>query len=171
MTTNEITTDALPTRFVVPATGEVVNIGDADQMRVAATTAPEILGLMLDTIDDHIRQAQDVRAYVADFLVERMDSDATQTLHAGKFTLTVNGSSDEYETYDADDFSASLSLLVAEGIITQAAMDKAIRTKREVSKSGLNSLRALRNPSVDEAISAATQIATRRRRVTVKRAR
>jgi hypothetical protein len=158
------------TPFINPETGEVIDIDNAEQMTLTATQNPDVIGLMLDTLDQNIRNAQDVRAHIGEFIIERMDMDATQTLHAGAFSFTVNGSSDNYETYDADALHASLSLLVSEDIITQAAMDKAIRVKREASKSGLNSLRALRNDRIDAAIDAATQTAAKRRRVTVKRA-
>jgi len=174
MTNNDTTTLALATTsapFVNPETGEVIDVNDEAQMLATAQSAPEVLGLMLDTIDENIRAAQDIRAYIGGFLIERMDRDATQTLHAGAFSFTVNGSSDNYETHDGDALHASLSLLVAEDIITQAAMDKAIRVKREVSKSGVNSLRALRNDRIDAAIDDATQTAAKRRRITVKRAR
>jgi hypothetical protein len=171
MTTNEIVPTSLPDTFVVPSTGEILDVSNAEQMAIVAASEPEVLGLMLETIDAHVRDAQDARAYVAGFLIDRMDRDATQTLHAGDYTLTVNGSSDEYETYDADALYASLSLLVGEGIITQAAADKAVKVKREASKSGLNSLRALRNDAIDAAVEAARGMAQRRRRVSVKRAR
>jgi hypothetical protein len=172
MTNNDTTTLALATTsapFVNPETGEVIDVNDEAQMVETAQNAPDVLGLMLDTIDENIRAAQDIRAYIGGFVIERMDRDATQTLHAGSFTLTVNGSSDQYETFDADALHASLSALVADGVIGQAALDKAIRVKREVSKSGLNSLRALRNDQIDAAIVDASEIAARRRRVTVKR--
>jgi hypothetical protein len=159
------------TPFINPDTGEVIDINDADQMTLTAAQNPDVIGLMLDTLDQNIRNAQDVRAYIGEFLIEKMDMDATQTMHAGAFSFTVNGSSDNYETYDGDALHASLSVLVAEDIITQAAMDKAIKVKREVSKSGVNSLRALRNFRIDVAIDDATQTAAKRRRITVKRAR
>lgn len=167
MTTNEIAT--IPSAFVNPQTGEVIDVSDPDALALAATQAPDVLAMMLSTIDEHIREAQDARAYIGQFLIDRMDTDATQTLHAGEYTLTVNGSSDEYETHDADALAASLATLVEAGIIGEAAAEKAIRTKREVAKTGLNSLRALRKPEIDAAIKAATMLATRRRRITVKR--
>ena len=169
--TTDLTTTTITHQFVNPATGEVIDTTDADALTLAAQQSPEVVGLMLDTIDQHIRDAQDARAWIGQFLISRMDMDATQTLHAGEFTLTVNGSSDEYETYDADKFAERLSVMVANGVITQAAMDKVIRVKREVSKSGLNSLRALRNADVEQALIDCTEIAARRRRVTVKRVR
>lgn len=165
------TSAALPTQFVNPTTGEVIDIGDVEQMSVAARQAPEMLGLMLDVIDENIRQAQDVRAYIGQFLIDRMDADATQTLHAGEFTLTMNGGSDEYETYDADALRAALEAMAETGQIHPNAVEKTIRTKYEVSKSGLNSLRALRDDAIDAAIDATRSVLMRRRRVTVKRAR
>lgn len=166
----DITTTNLPTQFVHPGTGEVIDIGDAEAMERAATDAPDLLALMLETIDQHMAAAQDARAYVAEFLMERMDRDATQTLHAGDYTLTVNGSSDTYESYDAEALRAGLAALVVAGVLSDAAITKAVRTKYEASKSGINSLRALRDEQVDAAIDAATTQAVRRRRVTVKRA-
>lgn len=171
MTTDLTTSAALPTQFVNPATGEVIDIGDVEQMSVAARQAPEMLGLMLDVIDENIRQAQDARSYIGQFLIERMDADATQTLHAGEYTLTVNGGSDEYETYDAEKLRDGMMKLAAAGVISEAAVEKAVRVKYEASKSGLNSLRALRDAAIDAAIDASREIAVRRRRVTVKRGR
>jgi len=171
MTTTDLTRTDVPTQFVNPTTGEVIDISDAEQMTLAASQAPEMLGLMLDVIDENIRRAQDVRAHIGQYLIDRMDADATQTLHAGEFTLTVNGGSDEYETYDADALRAGLMRLVETGAISEAAVAKAVRVKYEASKSGLNSLRALRDEAIDAAIDAARQVAVRRRRVTIKRTR
>lgn len=160
-----------PNLYVVPDTGEVLDTSDTAAMALAAKEQPQSLAGLMETIDEHIRLAQEARAYIAEFLIERMDQDATQTLHAGDFTLTVNGSSDEYETFDAEELRAGLQRLVDEGVLSAAGADKAVRVKYEASKSGINSLRALRDDAIERVLDASRQTATRRRRVSVKRAR
>lgn len=171
MTTTDMTTGGpIPSTFVVPETGEAVNTSDEEQMRLVAQQSPDVIGLMLETIDSWISEAQHARRYIGEYLIERMDQDATQTLHAGPYTMRVNGGSNETEVFDADKLDASLARMVASGVITEAAWEKAIRVKREVSKTGLNSLRALRNGDIDAAIEDATSMEMRPRRVSVKRA-
>lgn len=155
--------------IVVPSTGEVINIEDREQMEMAAAKYPEALAELLDVVDNAIRTAQDNRAYIAGFLMDRMDHDATQTLHAGDYTITVNGSSDEYESYDVDELRHGLQKMVDDGALSESGASKAVRVKYEVSKSGINSLRALRDEKIDQIIDRATSIAIRRRRVTIKR--
>lgn len=167
MTTHEIDLRPVP---VNRETGEVLDLHDAEQMTLAAREHPEALADFLDHLDAAIREAQSIREEVASYLVERMDKDATQTLHAGRYTVTVNGSSDEYEKHDAEKIRAGLLGLVATGVLSEAALEKAVRTKYEASKAGLKSLAALRNEDVDAIIQDATEIAIRKRRATVKRA-
>lgn len=165
------TTNITSTDLVVRETGEVFDIADDAQMEIAAREHPEAIADFLDRLDDAIRQAQAIRTEVAAHLVRRMDKDATQTLHAGNFTVTVNGSSDEYEKFDADKIRAGLLGLVAQGVISEAAVDKAVRVKYEASKAGLKSLAALRDDAIDAVIESAREVAIRPRRATVKRAR
>lgn len=155
--------------LVIPSTGEMVDITDPDAMALVATTQPEALAELLEAVDESIKIAQENRAWIAGFLIDRMDHDATQTLHAGDYTVGVNGSSDEYETYDAEELRTGLAALVAEGVLSDSGSNKAIRVKYEVSKSGLNSLRALRDDRIDSVISQASSMAIRRRRLSVKR--
>lgn len=165
------TTNITSTDLVVRSTGEVLDVFDAAQMEMVAREHPEAIADFLDRLDDAIRQAQAIRGEVATHLVRRMDKDATQTLHAGEFTITVNGSSDEYEKFDADKIRDGLLALVAQGVISDAAVDKAVRVKYEASKAGLKSLAALRDPAIDQIIDDAREVAIRPRRATVKRAR
>ena len=78
------------------------------------------------------------------------------------------GGSDTQTVYDADALHDALIGLVAEGVLSDAAVAKAIRVKREASASGINSLRALHNQGVDAAIEHAAEVKAKPRRVTVK---
>lgn len=155
--------------FVVPDTGEVLDLTSEEALVDLARDRPEVLALVLDTVDDAIRTAQANRAWIAEFLLDRMDRDATQTLHAGRFVVTVNGGSDEVETFDVDELRHGLERLVESGTISAEAAERAVRAKFEVSKAGLNKLRARGSADIDAAIAAASSITTRRRRVSVKR--
>lgn len=165
-------THELETLHPVPVnreTGEVLDLNDEGQMSLAAREQPEVIAEFLDHLDAAIREAQAIREHAASFLVERMDKDATQTLHAGRYTVTVNGSSDEYEKFDAEKIRGGLLGLVASGVISEAAVEKAVRVKYEASKAGLKSLAALRNDDVDAIVDDAREVAIRKRRATIKR--
>ena len=114
-----------------------------------------------------MREAQSERARLSQYLIARMDRDATQTLRVGKYVVKVNGSSDEYEDYDADALLEELADLRAEAVISPAAIDKAIKTSFRVSKSGVKSLLALRNEAVTAAVEKSKVVKRRVRRVTV----
>lgn len=166
----EITTTAQDWgAFVVPETGEVLDLNSEAVLLELAQDRPDVLALVLDSLDDAIRTAQSNRAWLAEFILGRMDRDATQTLHAGRFVVTVNGGSDEVETFDVDELRHGLERLVDAGTISAEAAERAVRPKYEVSKAGLNKLRARGLAEIDAAIAAASTMTTRRRRVSVKR--
>jgi hypothetical protein len=156
------------TFFAVPSTGEALNIYDPAEVSALAANRPEIVAEILEVMDEAIRTAQDNRAWIGQFLTEVMDKNATQTLHAGQYTVTISGASDEIEAFDPKALEAALAPLVEAGIIGTVAVEKTIRRKPEVSKTGINALRALRNPEVEAAIDAARSVRLTRRRVTVK---
>lgn len=155
--------------IVIHATGEVVGLDDTAGLERVAREHPDVLAAYIAYLDDAKRDLDGLRSDLGAFLIARMDADATQTLHTDTATITVNGSSDTVEEYDAEKLHGALLGLVSEGVLSEAAVEKAIRTKREVSKSGINSLRALHKAEVDAAIDHATSERTRPRRITVKR--
>lgn len=156
--------------IVNTTTGELVSLADAtdDQLALAARETPEQLVDALRLIDEQRRTLDAFRADLSTYLIRRMDADATQTLHTDAGTITINGSTDEVEEFNADVLLSALEGLVSEGVLSEAAVEKAIRTKREASKSGINSLRALHKPEVDAALEHAVSTRWRPRRVTVK---
>lgn len=169
MGTDITTTGSDWAAYVVPDTGEVLDLASEASLLELAADRPDVLALVLESIDEAIRTAQDNRAWLAGFLLERMDRDATQTLHAGRYVVTVNGGSDEVETFDVDELRHGLERLVAAGTISAEAADRAVRAKYEVSKAGLNKLRARGLADIDAEIAKASSMAPRRRRVSVKR--
>ena len=154
--------------IVDETTGEVYDLDSVEQMTLIARDKPELIAAYIRRLDDAKRNVESLRAELGAYLVDRMDSDATQTLHAGGMTITVSGGSDEVVEYDGDALRSALLGLVAEGVLSQAAVEKAIRVKVEASKSGVNSLRALRDERVDAAIGHAESTRNRPRRVTIK---
>jgi hypothetical protein len=149
-------------------TGEFLDIDNVEQMQLVARDHPEILAAYIAHLDDTKRNIDLIRVEAGRYLVERMDADATQTLRVEGHTVTINGGSDEIVEYDATLLHSALSGLVAEGVLSEAGCAKALRVKYEVSKSGINSLQALRDDRVDAAITHAETIKTRPRRVTIK---
>ena len=150
-----------------PETGEVFLVSDVESLEEIAAQRPELLALWIDGLDDTRRAIESKRAKLSQYLIARMDSDATQTLHAGKYVVKCNGSSDEYEDYDADALLEELADLRAQAVISPAAIDKAVKTSFRVSKSGVKSLLALRNDAVTAAVEKSKVVKRRVRRVTV----
>lgn len=153
--------------FNDPTTGEVFFTSDVESMEQLANEKPELIAEWIDSIDEQVREVQAERARLSQYLIARMDSDATQTLHAGKYVVKVNGASDEYEDYDADALLEELADLRAEAVISPAAIDKAVKTSFRVSKTGVKSLLALRNEAVTAAVEKSKVVKRRVRRVTV----
>ena len=150
-----------------PETGEVFLVSDVESLEEIAAQRPELLALWIDGLDDTRRAIESKRAKLSQYLIARMDSDATQTLHAGKYVVKCNGSIDEYEDYDADALLEELADLRAQAVISPAAIDKAVKTSFRVSKSGVKSLLALRNDAVTAAVEKSKVVKRRVRRVTV----
>lgn len=155
--------------IVDKATGEVVSVADHEAMQMVAATKPHLIAELIGYIDESVRVANDTRSLLGEYLIERMDKDATQTLNDGDYKITVNGSSDDYETFDAQTLRSNLVRLVADGVLSDSAVDKAIRVKYEASKSGINSLSALRDDAVNAAIESSKTIAVKKRRITIKK--
>ena len=150
-----------------PATGEVFFTSDVESMEKLANEKPELLAEWIDSIDEQRKCIDSQRQMLSKYLIARMDRDATQTLRVGRYVVKCNGSSDEYEDYDADAMLEELADLRAQAVISPAAIDRAIKTSFRVSKSGVKALLALRNPDVDAAVEKAKVVKTRIRRVTV----
>lgn len=153
--------------IVDQTTGEVIPL-EPDALSIAARENPDALAAYIRMLDEAKRELDALRAEIGQHLIDRMDADATQTLHTESCTITVNGGSDEVTEYDAEKLHSALAGLVAEGVLSELAVAKAVKVKREVSKSGLNSLRALNHDGINAAIYHAEETRTRPRRVTVK---
>lgn len=156
--------------IVRPETGEVLTtLGDKDEMRELAQIEPEIIAAYIADIDDQRSQLDAARFTAQAYLVERLDLDATQTLHAGPYKIEVNGSSDEVEAYDGGALREALAPFVSAGTISDAAASHAVTVKLVAAKSGINKLRALRNDDIDAAIAATMSVSIRPRRVKISR--
>jgi hypothetical protein len=98
-----------------------------------------------------------------------MDRDATMTAHVQGYTLKVNGSQDLREVWDPEVLARELSALADDGVISESAIQRAVRLKPEVMKSGITALRKLGNPQVSEILGMAMTLEPYQRRLTVKR--
>ena len=84
-------TEIVISETISPATGEVIPLDDPTEMARIARETPDTLAAYVRYLDDHRRDIDAHRAEVGRYLIERMDTDATQTLHAGSLTVTING--------------------------------------------------------------------------------
>jgi hypothetical protein len=136
-----------------PRNGEVVKVSEASD---------EWLAGFLGWVKALERQARDAKAIIRDEVIARMDRNARWTLPtpAGKLTAP----SPTVVDYDPATLRANLQELVAQGTISAEAAAQAVdydQPKLKVSKAGVNALKRLGEPDVDDAIALATKPGSR----------
>lgn len=148
-----MTTDLVP----VPITGELLDLSADD----------DVLAEAFDRIRDLERQLKQARDTIAEELTARLDRRALWTCHAGQYTIKVPSPKPRLE-WDVDALQRTLDELQGQGVIDEAAVDRAIRIElvRKPQTAGINALMKL-NPGLAERIQACAREVSPPRRVSV----
>lgn len=147
----------LPEQLLNPVTGAVI-------ARLAPT---DVLAAAIDEIKEMEGALRSHKRDIADEILRRMDHEATYTAHLGRYKVT--GDSRSRTEVDGAALHAGLAPLVEHGIISQRALDAAVKTETayKVQRAGVNALKRLSNPQIDAVIAKASSPSTKARQVNV----
>jgi len=147
-----------PTQAINPATGEVHAL-DAPSTELAES---------LNALKQWEAQARDFKRLVSRELHERMDRDASWTIHAPG--IEVRGESPGRVEYDPELLPLALAELVEAGYISEDAAREACEqvTTYKPKVRGINQLRKLGGAVTERIDECATPVDPERRRITVK---
>lgn len=126
------------------------------------------LGELLRTIRDHEDQLKAAKKILNEEVLDRMDRNAEWTLRFGKGKLTAP--SPRGDGYKGEALRANLLPLVKEGVITEQALDAAVRedTDWKPMKGGIKKLLAAGDERVARAIELSAEPDERPRSVRVE---
>jgi hypothetical protein len=143
----------------MPITGAIVDLDDLDSIILAFDDLRESEGLIAEA-----------KLLLAGAAAAKLDADNTRSVRVGRLAATINAPT--REVIDGARLRADLADIARDGIISQAAVDHAIKveTKFTVAKRELSKLRALGNAEVSSVIDAATTREPQSRRLTIKAA-
>ena len=127
----EVISEVEPGRYVVEATGEVVEPGSSTGDLV----------MLLGWLDDAEAEVKRRKRIVGEWLLERMDAEALWTIHASGFSASAPSPEAAYG-WDADAVRRVTTDLVAEGVITEGARERCFVAPRPpgVSKRGIDAV-------------------------------
>jgi len=145
---------------LVDSTGEVVALTDATAEHIAATR---------DRILDLESQLREAKTMMDREVLARMDAEHVWTVHAGPWKLSAPSPAPT-DHYDAQAMRVDLVALVDDGVLSQAAADRAVAeiVDYRASAAGIKALvKGGGRPA--EVVARHTSELERTRRVTVKR--
>lgn len=158
MTQTPLSPQIVPQQTIVsPSTGEVL----------APDSPVEDLGRFLTDVRSHESEVREAKRTVTRWVVARMDSAASWSLHAPGFKLTAP-SPKPTEQFDGPALREALLPLVDEGVLSVEAVDAAVEpvVTYEPRKRGINALRKL-GGRVEEIVNAHATPVEKERYVTV----
>ena len=141
-------------------TGEVVALTDATAEHIAATR---------DRILDLESQLREAKTVMDREVISRMDADRLWTIEAGPWKLSAPSPAPQAH-YDAQAMRTDLMVLVDDGVLSQAAADRAVAeiVDWKASAAGIKALVKGGGQPADVVARHTTEL-ERTRRVTVKR--
>ena len=130
-----MSTDLVPT-IVHPLTGEAFALPDLTDA---------LLARLLEDVKEYEWRLRNVKRAVSDEALRRMDRTASWTLHAGEGFTLKGASPAPVEQFDVVALRTDLAQLVADGLISDEAMNNAVEeiVDYKARKRGIDALRKL----------------------------
>lgn len=152
-----MTTEETGRELLVPATGEIVSLSAPTDVLAGAAA-------QMRELENELAR---VRSVVNDELTRRLDHENLRSADVGDYTITVDapGGVD----WDVNKLEDELSRLVELGVISDAAMERALPAKRRVALRELKKLIPAVEDDYREDIEACSTPSNRVRRVKIER--
>lgn len=160
--------EILPAPALTTPTGQVI-VPEGGEVVDPATASHVTLGDLMRNIRDRSDQLAAAKKLLVAEVLARMDRNAAWTMHAGK-GVKLTAPSPRGEAHKGDNLHANLKPLVDAGVITQEAMDAAVREETEWKpmKGGIKKLLAAGDERVKRAIELSAEPDERPRNVRIE---